>query len=185
MKPLNNRRLILVSGASRSGKSEYAEKLAIQSRKTVIYVATAKTDPQDAEWQARIELHQQRRPQDWQTLNLTDEELVKCILQADESECWLIDSLGTWVANFLEQEESSWRSLAQNLLTSLASSPATIMVVAEETGWGVVPAYPIGRLFRDRLGKLTREVSGIADVTYLVAAGYALDLSALGKPLDI
>jgi adenosylcobinamide kinase/adenosylcobinamide-phosphate guanylyltransferase len=56
-------------------------------------------------------------------------------------------------------------------------------MVAEETGWGVVPAYPSGRRFRDRLGDLTRQVGAIADDTYLVVAGFAINLTATGTPV--
>ena len=57
-------------------------------------------------------------------------------------------------------------------------------LVAEETGWGVVPSYPTGRLFRDRLGTLTRQIGAIAHATYLVTAGYALNLTDLGTRFD-
>ena len=56
--------------------------------------------------------------------------------------------------------------------------------MAEETGWGVVPAYPMGRLFRDRLGQISRRVGTMANAVYLVVAGYALDLRQLGVRLD-
>jgi adenosylcobinamide kinase / adenosylcobinamide-phosphate guanylyltransferase len=55
--------------------------------------------------------------------------------------------------------------------------------VAEETGWGVVPAYPLGRQFRDRLGTLIRLVGAIADQVYLITGGYALNLTLLGTPI--
>jgi adenosylcobinamide kinase / adenosylcobinamide-phosphate guanylyltransferase len=70
------------------------------------------------------------------------------------------------------------------LLASLEKTSGTIILVSEETGWGVVPAYPLGRLFRDRLGSLTRRVGAIAQAVYLVTAGYALDLTQLGTPLE-
>ncbi|MDF5732012.1 MAG: bifunctional adenosylcobinamide kinase/adenosylcobinamide-phosphate guanylyltransferase, partial [Rhizonema sp. PD38] len=57
--------VILVTGPARSGKSEWAETLAVRSQKSVIYVATATLDPTDTEWQQRIQQHQQRRSQDW------------------------------------------------------------------------------------------------------------------------
>ncbi|MDP5017176.1 MAG: bifunctional adenosylcobinamide kinase/adenosylcobinamide-phosphate guanylyltransferase, partial [Dolichospermum sp.] len=63
-------KVILVTGAARSGKSEWAEDLAINSGKTVVYIATATQNPDDQEWQERIQKHQQRRPQDWITLSV-------------------------------------------------------------------------------------------------------------------
>jgi adenosylcobinamide kinase/adenosylcobinamide-phosphate guanylyltransferase len=70
------------------------------------------------------------------------------------------------------------------LLDSLAPIAGTVIFVAEETGWGVVPAYPIGRLFRDRLGELVRKLGIIANPVYLVTGGHVLNLSVLGSPLQ-
>jgi adenosylcobinamide kinase/adenosylcobinamide-phosphate guanylyltransferase len=56
--------------------------------------------------------------------------------------------------------------------------------VAEETGWGVVPAYTAGRLFRDRLGDLTRQTAAIVNQAYLVVAGYAIDLKQVGSTIQ-
>ncbi|MBD2068344.1 bifunctional adenosylcobinamide kinase/adenosylcobinamide-phosphate guanylyltransferase [Leptolyngbya sp. FACHB-671] len=178
----NLRQLILVTGPARSGKSEWAEHLAEKSGKSVVYVATAQELADDAEWRARIEQHQQRRPAYWQT-RLVPIELSKAICAAAPIECLLIDSLGTWLANLLEQDEILWEQTLKELLTSLINTTSDVILVSEETGWGVVPAYPIGRTFRDRLGKLTREIGAIATSTYLVTAGHVLNLSQLGSPL--
>lgn len=177
-----NAPLILVTGPARSGKSEWAEWLAKQSHKAVIYVATAQIDPDDAEWQARIMQHQRRRPPDWKTLSVPID-LTLTLLNAASSDCLLIDSLGTWLANLLELDDSTWEQTAQTLLEHLHQTLAQVIIVAEETGWGVVPAYPVGRQFRDRLGKLTRQIGMIANQVYLVTAGHALNLSQLGRPL--
>ncbi|MCC5625437.1 bifunctional adenosylcobinamide kinase/adenosylcobinamide-phosphate guanylyltransferase, partial [Nostoc sp. CHAB 5715] len=56
---------------------------------------------------------------------------------------------------------------------------------AEEVGWGVVPAYPLGRAFRDRLGSLVRQLGVLSDTVYLVTGGHVLNLSILGYPLPI
>jgi adenosylcobinamide kinase / adenosylcobinamide-phosphate guanylyltransferase len=178
------RKLILVTGPARSGKSEWAETLASQSQKSVVYVATAQTDPTDAEWQARIALHQSRRPQNWQTLQVPID-LAATIATAPAHTCLLIDSLGTWLANLLEQDETIWAETLEQLLSHLEQATCDVILVAEETGWGVVPAYPMGRLFRDRLGTLTRRVGAIAQPVYLVTGGFALDLSQLGIPLSL
>lgn len=176
--------LILVTGPARSGKSEWAEQLAQQTDKQVVYVATAQVDPNDLEWVARIEQHQHRRPAEW-TLMWTPIELAQTILEWDQQDyCLLIDSLGTWVANCLEQEDSSWQDTTDTLLSHVSQTSATIILVAEETGWGVVPAYPIGRTFRDRLGQVVRQLGIMANPVYLVTGGHVLNLSTLGSPLS-
>ena len=175
--------VILVTGPSRSGKSEWAEMLAMQTGKVVIYVATASSDPNDVEWLARIEKHQQRRPSSWTTL-LVPVELAATIREySDSSCCLLVDSLGTWVANLLDQDSALWETTWQDLLDSLVESAGSVIFVAEETGWGIVPAYPIGRLFRDRLGEVVRKLGVISNPVYLVTGGHVLNLSALGSPL--
>lgn len=175
--------VILVTGPARSGKSEWAESLAIQSGQQVTYVATALIDTEDAEWQARIAQHQQRRPAHWQTVT-APVDLMAVIQQSRATDCLLIDSLGTWLANLLELEQATWVQLQQQFLETLNQSSATLILVAEETGWGVVPAYPIGRLFRDRLGTLIRHVGQLANQTYLVTGGYVLNLNQLGSRLS-
>jgi len=177
------KQIILVTGPSRSGKSEWAETLAEQTGKLVTYVATAQVDENDPEWSSRIEKHQQRRPKSWKTL-LVPVELAATIRGNSESNCCLlVDSLGTWIANLLEQEEEVWETTVKELFESLTQTSATVVFVAEEVGWGVVPAYPIGRLFRDRLGNLVRQLGKIANPVYLVTGGHVLNLSDLGQPL--
>ncbi len=172
----------LVTGPTRSGKSEWAEALAAQSHQPVVYVATAQALPEDAEWSDRLQRHRDRRPPEWRTLEVPTA-LAQALDTALVNECWLVDSLGTWVANLLEQEEDCWESTTAALIATLQATPATLILVAEETGWGVVPAYPLGRRFRDRLGRLTRHVGAIAPKVYLVTGGYALNLAELGTPL--
>ena len=174
--------LILVTGAARCGKSEWAETLALNSNKAVTYIATATIDPEDLEWQSRIARHQQRRPANWQTL-VAVVDLAATIDRSRDSDCLLVDSLGTWVANLLDRSDDEWMNLTQALLDSLQTSLATVILVAEETGWGVVPAYPSGRLFRDRLGMLSRQIGAISDPVYLVTGGHALNLARLGTKL--
>lgn len=179
--------IILITGASRSGKSEWAETLATQLNQPIIYIATAKVDPTDLEWMNRIQKHSDRRPENWQTLEIPiDLALaVRTVRSAGSNTCCLlIDSLGTWVANLLEVEDSEWDEISTEFLSSLRTSTINIILVSEEVGWGVVPAYPLGRLFRDRLGTLIREVGGIANPVYLVAGGHCLNLSVLGVPLS-
>jgi adenosylcobinamide kinase/adenosylcobinamide-phosphate guanylyltransferase len=174
--------LILVTGPTRSGKSDWAEGLAHQSAQPVLYIATAAQDPTDAEWQCRIQAHRERRPAHWLTWEIP-QSLTIAIAQAPADYCILVDSLGTWVANCLEQSPHTWRETQANLLTQLQATSQSIIFVAEEVGWSMVSPYPAGRLFCDRLGGLVREIGTIADALYLVVAGYALDLKRSGKPV--
>jgi len=184
MTKLSAKRIILVSGPARSGKSEWAETLAGESQKSVVYVATAQLDSTDSEWMERISQHAQRRPTVWQTLEVPVN-LAATLREAKDNSCLLVDSLGTWVANHLEQDEIEWHKILEGLLESVDKCVCDVIFVAEETGWGVVPAYPTGRLFRDRLGTVVRRIGAFANPVYLVTAGHILNLSELGKSLDI
>ena len=176
--------ITLVTGATRSGKSEWAEHLAMRSQKKIIYIATATRDPDDIEWEARIQKHGDRRPESWQILEVPIE-LTKSILEIkNNSACYvLVDSLGTWLANLLEQNEETWMQTENELLQAIQTCAVDIVFVSEEVGWGIVPAYKLGRIFRDRLGGLSRKIGAIADVVYLVTGGYAVDLTQVGKKL--
>jgi adenosylcobinamide kinase/adenosylcobinamide-phosphate guanylyltransferase len=174
---------MIVMGPTRSGKSEWAETLAHRSGQAVVYVATSAVDPEDWEWQARLERHRQRRPGAWRLWEVPVG-LSAAILAGQVTDCLLVDSLGTWLANELGQDDAQWQETVADLIASVQQTAATVIFVAEETGWGVVPAYPAGRQFRDRLGDLTRQLGAVADVVYLVVAGYAVDLRQVGIAVD-
>ncbi|MBT9310789.1 bifunctional adenosylcobinamide kinase/adenosylcobinamide-phosphate guanylyltransferase [Leptothoe kymatousa] len=173
--------LILVTGPARSGKSEWAEHWADKMQKSVIYIATSTLSAEDTEWQERVQKHRQRRPSTWQTQEVP-RKLALAIQQGQHSQCLLVDSLGTWLANFLDDDDTAWQHSQDELLAALATAECDVIFVAEETGWGLVPAYPLGRLFRDRLGSLVRQIGQIATQVYLITGGYALDLKHLGTP---
>lgn len=154
----------------------------MESGKAVVYVATATDNTDDQEWHQRILEHQQRRPQDWVTLSVPIE-LSATLADAKPYTCLLVDSLGTWVANLLEEDESSWENIVVELLETVELVAADVLFVAEEVGWGVVPAYPLGRMFRDRLGSLVRQLAALSETVYLVTGGHVLNLSVLGSPL--
>ena len=179
-----NAQIILVTGAANSGKSEWAEYLAIQTNQSLIYIATGQKNESDLEWMQKIEAHQKRRSSQWQTWEIP-EQLPSAINQIPMDSCTLIDSLGTWVANYLEAEDSIWQQQTEQLISNLQNAHSSpIIIVAEETGWGIVPAYELGRIFRRRLGKLTRQIGTIAELVYLVVGGYAIDISKIGINLD-
>lgn len=176
--------ITLVTGPARSGKSEWAETLAeeeaAQAAQQLIYVATARRNLSDPQWQARIEKHVQRRSQDWRCVEVPVD-LSEAIAQHTSSHCLLIDSLGTWLANLIAQSEEEWLISQSELIDTLSQTEATVILVAEETGWGVVPAYEMGRTFRDRLGTLSRKIGELSTAVYLVTSGYAINLAQIGQ----
>jgi adenosylcobinamide kinase/adenosylcobinamide-phosphate guanylyltransferase len=95
----------------------------------------------------------------------------------------LIDSLGTWVAQHLEADPNAWEEIQTLLLQQLAAYPAPVLLVCEEVGWGVVPPTAVGGLFRDRMGALQQRLMQQAADSWLVVAGRALNLHALGRPV--
>jgi len=70
--------------------------------------------------------------------------------------------------------------IVANLISTLQLTDKEVIFVAEETGWGVVPAYPSGRIFRDRLGNLVRRIGFVSEDVYLVTGGYVLNLTLRG-----
>ncbi|UFP93224.1 bifunctional adenosylcobinamide kinase/adenosylcobinamide-phosphate guanylyltransferase [Gloeobacter morelensis] len=181
-------KLTLVSGAARSGKSQLAEQLAARATR-VTYVATGWSAPDDADWQVRLARHRERRPSYWGLVETGvpgGPTLEAVLAEAEADECLLIDSLGGWLgARLLTdfEEESLARAVAA-LPGQLHRCAARVIAVSEEVGWGVIPAYPLGRRFRDLLGALNRNVAREADAAYLVANGYALDLKVIGRAID-
>ncbi len=175
--------IALVIGGTRSGKSEWAEMLAARSNKSVIYIATGTSNADDPEWQARIQQHRDRRSDRWQTLEVSID-LAQALKSAPPDTYLLVDSIGTWLANLIEQDLETWQQTVQEFFAAIKACQVDVTFVAEEVGSGVIPAYALGRLFRDRLGSLNRQLGSIADVVYLVTGGHALNLSILGEKLN-
>ena len=176
-----SRQLILVSGPSRGGKSRWAEYLLKESE-CVTYLATSARRPDDADWQKRLTLHQERRPEHWMLLEC-EAELSAGLVAMDPESDVLIDSLGGFVAWHLDATDEQWEVLVEALLLALSNLKRLCIVVIEETGWGVVPPTAIGGLFRDRLGALAQRLDRQATRSWLVLQGRAVDLHAFSEPV--
>jgi histidinol-phosphate aminotransferase len=169
---------VLVLGGSRSGKSRHAERL-LAGTQPVTYVATARGDPADAEWTARIERHRTRRPAGWATAETTDP--AKLIHQGAAG-ALLIDSVTTWLAGVMDDcgcwseatPEDADRRLADavdTLVGAWTAAAVTVVAVSDEVGSGIVPGTASGRRFRDALGELNQRLAAAADEVWLVTAG--------------
>jgi adenosylcobinamide kinase/adenosylcobinamide-phosphate guanylyltransferase len=104
-------------------------------------------------------------------------------LSAPQPTLLLIDSLGTWLAWHLDESPEQWQGRCAELLLALQAQPGPVLLVVEETGWGVVPATAIGGLFRDRLGALQQALMQHCHSAWLVVGGRALNLMTLGHPV--
>lgn len=172
--------LSLVLGPARSGKSRWAEHLAHASGRAVVYVATGGLHEGDPAWQIRLAQHRQRRPAQWACLEVGGD-LAPALRSLQSQQLALVDSVGSWVAHGLDLDEVAWESATAALLSAIDTCAAHLVVVSEQTGWGVVPPTAIGGLFRDRLGSLEQQLVRRAELSWLVVAGRALNLTALGQ----
>lgn len=171
--------LTLISGPAGGGKSRWAEQLAAESGLRVVYLATGPLLEDDADWQERLRRHRDRRPPSWSCREVQGA-LSEALAELESGEIGLVDSLGTWVAAHLELEEDRWRQHCETLLAAVHATPAPLLVVCEEVGWGLVPATAAGGRFRSRLAPLQRRLADAAGACWLVLQGRALDLQMLG-----
>lgn len=177
----------LITGGARSGKSAFAERLAMQGER-VLFAATA--EALDDDMARRIAAHRGSRPPEWDTLeeprSLPEAIRRKTAGTAVPYDTIVVDCLTIWVSNLLllhkgnADAEARILDAAEKLLDVRKSSDARWIVVTNEVGLGIVPSSPLGRAYRDTLGRVNSLVASRADKVYLMAAGLALDLKALG-----
>jgi adenosylcobinamide kinase/adenosylcobinamide-phosphate guanylyltransferase len=180
--------LAFVTGPVRSGKSRFAERIALSTGFSVTYVATARPDDDDPEWRERVEQHAARRPVSWrvvETARFGAPSLEALLSLAGEHETLIVDSLGTWLADRMSARlQGRGQAEGDALLAAIAATHARVIVVGEEVGWGIVPEFPSGRVFRDVAGRLQARLATQAERSYLVVSGFALDLRTQGRPVD-
>lgn len=171
--------LTLVLGGARSGKSEAAERLASRLDRQVVYLAPGQA--WDEEMAERIRLHRDRRDLAWSTVEESLEIAAAVRRLGKPRVCFLLDGLGTWVSNLLlaEKTEGEILGLVGDFLEAVSETGAASVIVSDEVGLGVVPATPLGRRFRDTLGRANQAIAARAERTLLVVAGIAVDLKAL------
>jgi adenosylcobinamide kinase/adenosylcobinamide-phosphate guanylyltransferase len=176
MQQRDRKPVTLVLGGVRSGKSRWAQEFA-ERFDHVAYVATARAC--DDEMRQKIRRHQEDRPKHWQTIEEPLELAQVLKDRAAEFDILLVDCLTVFVANLLEAAETDPASLetrTESLIETLRTTRVPVVLVSNEVGSGVVPAYPAGRKYRDALGELNQRVAAIADNVVLLVAGIPLAL---------
>lgn len=164
----------LILGGVRSGKSRYAQALAARAS-DVVFLATAEAC--DDEMRAKIERHRRERPATWKTVEVPLELDEAIVHYGSRHSFLLIDCLNTFVANVMLSENGNQVAIFRRLervCSSLASTSATVAVVSNEVGSGIVPSYSSGRQFRDLLGELNQMIAQISRNVVLMVAGYPL-----------
>ncbi len=183
-------KLTFILGGARSGKSSYAQKLAEDSGVPVTFIATAQA--LDEDMSARIKQHQEDRPADWVTseiqLNIaehlrkdpikTDVVLLDCITL-------LVNNLFmTYVNDDFVDEKQAMQAMQKeidNLLALIREGKQDWIVISNEVGLGIVPAYQMGRAYRDILGWVNQKLAREADEVYWMVAGIPVPIEQFRK----
>jgi adenosylcobinamide kinase / adenosylcobinamide-phosphate guanylyltransferase len=173
-------RIILFTGGARSGKSTRAEQYAARLDGPVVYMATA--EARDDEMQARITHHQARRPPSW-TTHEAHLAAAAALGALAPGSIVLLDCLSLLVSNLLLAHEHDPEPVVERevgaILEAARARDLTLIVVTNEVGLGIVPAYALGRVYRDLLGRANQRVAAAAAEVYLVVCGLPVELKAL------
>ncbi len=176
--------ITLLLGGARSGKSSYAVKLAENCDGHVVYLATGISC--DEEMKRRIEKHKNDRPDSWETIEepLDVENALKKV--SESADLVLLDCLGFWVSNLLLHYQSQGKEDSQiedmvltrilNMVSMAEETELEMIVVSNEVGMGIVPEGPLGRLFRDILGRANQTVAAHAHKALFFVAGLPIKL---------
>ena len=168
------KQITLVLGGAQSGKSYYAQQLASPFER-VTFIATARRT--DAEMRSKIARHRRARPVSWKTVE-APVDLDKAIRsQSQKADVLLIDCLTVYADNIAGTEKkrkSHANDCIEAICEAILASEASVIVVSNEVGSGIVPEYRSGRLYRDFLGQMNQKIAQMADRVILMVAGVPL-----------
>lgn len=167
---------ILVLGGARSGKSDFAQKMAesfIGKEQKGIYLATAVAT--DDEMKERIERHRAKRDEKWITLE-EPVEIGRILKENDAFPVILIDCLTLWLNNLFFYKPDEIDLKIEEFKEALNKSSSNVIMVSNELGMGIVPENRISREFRDRAGLLNIDIAKLSDSVYFIVAGLSLRL---------
>ncbi len=173
--------IIFVTGGARSGKSSFAEKLALAFGEPLGYLATAQTV--DEEMNERVRLHRERRGSEW---HLIEEpiHLAQALKRGDgKYQAILVDCVTLWLSNLLFTYKDDGRDCEElihedvhGLKSTLHSMVTPVIMVSNEVGQGIVPDNRLARLFRDIAGITNQLLAAAADEVHVVISGIPLKL---------
>ncbi len=170
----------LVLGGARSGKSSFAEAQVIDlsDNRVKHYVATAIAF--DDEMKKRIKHHQISRGNSW-VEHECPTQLPELVAQFTASDVVLIDCLTLWLNNVIYNDgnditEQEIQHTVERLVLALERSSATILLVSNEVGLGVIPLGEVSRLFVDHAGWMNQAIARVAEKVTFVAAGLPMPL---------
>ncbi|MET0907870.1 MAG: bifunctional adenosylcobinamide kinase/adenosylcobinamide-phosphate guanylyltransferase [Ilumatobacteraceae bacterium] len=172
--------LTFLTGGARSGKSTFALALGRRSALPVTFIATApRPDGGDEEMGARIARHQTERseqPGEWRTIE-EPLDVQGAILRAAGTYT-ILDCLTLWVSNLMwaDRTDEEIDRLADEAASAASGVPNPVVVVTNEVGMGIHPDLPLGRRYRDVLGRVNQRWAEAADDALLMVAGRALRL---------
>lgn len=181
--------MIVLTGPVRSGKSAMALDLALRRGVPVVVAVGGRED--DAEMARRIVAHRRARPAGVSVLEADAGAVWVAEVPADA--CLVVDCLGTVLGRSMAglagagevlasaEAEARADAAADMLVSALLARSGDTIVVTNEVGWGVVPAFPLGRVFRDVIGRANRQLVDAADAAWLVVAGRVIDLTGLER----
>lgn len=170
----------LVLGGARSGKTAFAERLALHAGSHPAYLATA--DILDEEMRERVSSHQASRGQRFTTIE-EPTELPRAILRAgDNHDVILVDCLTLWITNLLIANKDVSSAVSELCATLMEFRAAKVVLVSNEVGLGIVPDNAMARTFRDLAGSAHQRLAEICDDVYFVAAGLPLTMKG-DKPV--
>ena len=162
------KRIIFIIGGQRSGKTSYAEQLALSLAEHPVYLATAHV--WDEEFRQRIVRHQQNRGPRW--VNVEEERVLS--RHDFNGRVVVVDCLTLWCTNFFFDSNSEVEPALQALKTEfdrLIAQDATFLFVSNEIGLGGVSENQLQRRFTDLLGWMNQYVARSADEVYLMVSG--------------
>ena len=182
-------RNILIIGGARSGKSRYAQELALQSPQPVLFVATAEAG--DEEMRQRVKEHQEARPSAWSTLEVTTHVGSQIHKRIAKAQTVVVDCITLLVNNIFSQHtdqfgepidipliEKEVVAEVGELVDCINQANASFIIVTNEVGLGLVPDKRMGRLYRDLLGRANQILAQHVDEIYLMIAGLPLRIES-------